>query len=139
MLNAPVTSTASTFVLPGPESFTYNELLDLVKFFTMRPASKFPTVPKALAILFAKVVNRGVWWPTVSPDEIERRYIDDIGVNANALRAAGDTKPSGWEGERTIKVIGVDGEPVKGWADLGIEPDLVEEHAIKYLRVHRSA
>jgi NADH dehydrogenase (ubiquinone) 1 alpha subcomplex subunit 9 len=139
MLNAPLTSTASTFVLAGPEKFTYNELLNLVSFFTMRPVSNFPTVPKPLAKLFATLVNRGVWWPTVSPDEIERKYIDDIGVNAPALRAAAEQKPSGWEGDKTVKIAGIDGEPVKGWAELGIEPDLMEEHAIKYLRMYRAA
>jgi len=138
MLNAPITSTSSTFVLPGPEAFTYNELLNLVSFFTMKPVSNFPSIPEPIAKLFATLVNRGVWWPTVSPDEIERRFIDDIGVDAASIRAAAADKPSGWAREATVKILGVDGEPVKSWAELDIEPDLVEEHAIKYLRMYRA-
>jgi len=60
-------------------------------------------------------------------------------VDAASIRAAAASKPSGWAGDATVKVLGVDGEPVKGWAELDIEPDLVEEHAIKYLRMYRSA
>jgi NADH dehydrogenase (ubiquinone) 1 alpha subcomplex subunit 9 len=137
MLNAPITSTASTFVLPGPDAFTYTELLELVCFFTMRPVTKFPAIPKPLASLFATLLNRGIWWPTVSPDEIERRYIDDTGVDAARIRKEAAAVPSGWAAQDTVKVLGINGEPVKGWAELDIKPDPIEEHAIKYLRSYR--
>jgi NADH dehydrogenase (ubiquinone) 1 alpha subcomplex subunit 9 len=139
MLNAPVTSTASTFVFPGPQAYTYNELINLVTFFTMKPAANYPTPPKALAKLVATAMNRGIWWPTVSPDEIERKYIDDAGLEA-LFAPQEDAKPGGW-GQPVGKaaMTGIDGEPVKSWADLDIEPSLIEQHAIKYLRRYRDS
>ncbi len=139
MLNAPITSTASTFVLPGPQAFTYNELLNLVTFFTMKPVPNYPSVPKVLAKLVATAMNRGIWWPTVSPDEIERKYIDDAGLDG-LFAPAEEAKPSGWaKAVGTDAMTGIDGEPVKGWADLDIEPGLIEQHGIKYLRRYRDA
>lgn len=139
MLTAPITSTASTFVLPGPQAYTYNELLNLVTFFTMKPVPNYPTVPKAVAKLVATAMNRGIWWPTVSPDEIERKYIDDAGLIA-LFAPVEEAKPSGWGLARgTAAMTGIDGEPVKGWAELDIEPGLIEQHAIKYLRRYRDS
>ena len=139
MLTAPLTSVASTFVLPGPQAYTHNELLNLVSFFTMKPVSNYPTVPKALAKFVATLFNRGLWWPTTSPDEIERKYIDDAGLEALFAQVP-ETKPGGWADE-TGKggMSGVDGEPVKGWPELDIAPSLIEEHAIKYLRRYRNS
>ena len=48
--------------------------------FTGRPASSAPALPKGLAKWAANLVSKSVWWPTLSPDEIERRYIDDATV-----------------------------------------------------------
>ncbi|TYJ54283.1 hypothetical protein B9479_005042 [Cryptococcus floricola] len=136
MLNAPVTSTASTFALPGPELYTWAELERLVSTLVLQPASTAPTLPKPVALLLANLVNRGLWWPTVSPDEIERMYIDDAGADAFQIKASG---PAGWNTPGGIDMVGVDGEPVKSWADLDIEPDTIAEHAIKPLRRYRSA
>lgn len=137
MLEAPITSTASTFALPGPAVHTYNSMLSLVASMSMHPPTTAPSVPKPVAKLFASVINRALWWPTVSPDEIERKYIDDFG--AAALLAEGaEEKPAGWEVAAEAKQVGVDGEEVKSWKELNIEPDYIEEHAIKYLRRYRS-
>ena len=139
MLNAPLTSTASTFVLPGAQAYTYNELLKLVTFFTMKPTPNYPTVPKAVAKFVATIINRGIWWPTVSPDEIERKYIDDTGLES-LFAPLEEAKPSGWaQPARGVAMTGIDGEPVRGWAELDIEPALVEQHAIKYLRRYRDS
>jgi NADH dehydrogenase (ubiquinone) 1 alpha subcomplex subunit 9 len=139
MLTAPVTSTASTFVLPGPEAYTFQELLNLVEFFTMRKTPNFPTIPRPAMELIAKVLNKAIWWPTVSPDEITRKYLDDLGVDAHTYRAEAG-RPSGWAAEEAPEpFVGVDGEPVKGFAELDISPDLIEEHAQKYLRRFRSS
>jgi NADH dehydrogenase (ubiquinone) 1 alpha subcomplex subunit 9 len=139
MLYAPVTSIASTFALPGPAMHTFNSLQQLVAAMTMTPVSTAPTLPKPIAKLIATALNRGLWWPTVSPDEIERKYIDDIGVEAYAA-ALGEAKPSGWAEDAVVGgMTGIDGEAVKSWRELNIEPELIEEHAIKYLRRYRSA
>lgn len=139
MLSAPVTSTASTFSLPGPEIYTFNQLINMCEFFMMKKLPNYPTIPKPMAKLIATILNRAIWWPTVNPDEIERKYLDDVGVQARLAKAA-DDKPSGWaESGELAKQLGVDGEDVKSWADLGIEPSLIEEHAQKYLRMYRNS
>lgn len=139
MLNAPVTSTASTFQLAGPAVHTYNSLLQLVAAMTMKPMTTAPVLPKPAALLFATLVNRGLWWPTISPDEIERKYIDDAGVDAFNAPVA-DNAPAGWQAALgAAKATGIDGEAVKSWQELDMEPDHIEEHAIKFLRRYRSS
>jgi len=139
MLNAPLTSVASTFHLAGPAVHTYNSLLQLVAAMTMHPLSTAPTVPKPVALAFASVINRALWWPTVSPDEIERRYIDDVGVDAYDAPAA-DLSPAGWQAvEGAKKAVGTDGEAIKTFAELDMSPDYIEEHAIKFLRRYRAS
>ena len=69
-----------TLNLPGPSTLTYEFLLDLVASVSLRPASSAPALPKGLAKWAANLVSKFVWWPTLSPDEIERRYIDDATV-----------------------------------------------------------
>ncbi|PPR05382.1 hypothetical protein CVT24_007996 [Panaeolus cyanescens] len=70
---------SKTINLPGPSTLTYEYLLDLVSSVTLRPPSTAPVLPKGVAIAIAKL-GGGVWWPTLSPDEITRRYIDDSQV-----------------------------------------------------------
>uniref|UniRef100_A0A8H7Y357 NAD-dependent epimerase/dehydratase domain-containing protein n=2 Tax=Psilocybe cubensis TaxID=181762 RepID=A0A8H7Y357_PSICU len=67
---------SKTLNLPGPSTLSYEYLLDLVTSVTLQPPSRAPVVPKALANLLAKL-GQNVWWPTLSPDEVTRRYIDD--------------------------------------------------------------
>ncbi|KAK4689809.1 NADH dehydrogenase (ubiquinone) 1 alpha subcomplex subunit 9, partial [Tremellales sp. Uapishka_1] len=138
MLTAPVASVASTFALAGPDLHTYNSLQALVSAMTYKPISSAPDLPKPIAKLIATALNRGLWWPTISPDEIERKYIDDIGVEAYSPQT--ENQPTGWAKAHVIGGLkGIDGEDVKGWAELDITPETVEEHAIKYLRRYRSA
>jgi NADH dehydrogenase (ubiquinone) 1 alpha subcomplex subunit 9 len=68
-----------TLNLPGPSTLTYEYLLDLVTSVTLQPASQSPTLPKSVAALLAKLAQN-IWWPTLSPDEVTRRYIDDAEV-----------------------------------------------------------
>lgn len=49
---------------------------------TLQPPSRAPILPKAIATVLAKLGN-GVWWPTLSPDEVTRRYIDDSDVSGD--------------------------------------------------------
>ncbi|CAL1712738.1 unnamed protein product [Somion occarium] len=96
-----------TLNLPGPSELTHEYLLNLVSHVTYRPFSRAPVVPKRIAIVLAKAAQ-SVWWPALSPDEVERRYIDDVDV-------PGD------------------------WDKVGLEPGEIEDHAITYLRMYRSA
>lgn len=70
---------SQTFHLPGPSTLTHAYLMDLVASVTCEPHSKAPVLPKKIAKLISKGGNL-VWWPTVCPDEVERRYIDDVDV-----------------------------------------------------------
>jgi NADH dehydrogenase (ubiquinone) 1 alpha subcomplex subunit 9 len=66
-----------TLSLPGPSTLTYNYLLELVSSLACTPPSTAPTLPKPIALYLAKLAQN-VWWPALSPDEVETRYIDDV-------------------------------------------------------------
>ncbi|EIN12372.1 NAD(P)-binding protein [Punctularia strigosozonata HHB-11173 SS5] len=89
---------AGALNLPGPRTVTYEYLLDLVSTVTYRPPSKAPHLPKSLAKLVTGAVERAVWWSTTSPDEIERKYIDDKAV------------PGDWD------VVGVEPDDIEQFA-----------------------
>jgi len=73
---------AQTLNLPGPSTVTYEYLLDLIDSITYRPPSRAPTVPKAVALAISKA-SQAIWWPALSPDEVERRYIDDSKIEGD--------------------------------------------------------
>jgi len=73
---------AQTLNLPGPSTVTYEYLLDLIASITYNPPTRAPTVPKAAALALSKV-SQAIWWPALSPDEVERRYIDDSQVEGD--------------------------------------------------------
>lgn len=73
-------SVPSVLAFPGPSRLTHEYLLALVSSLTYHPPSRAPIVPKRLALLVTQLSNRYIWWPTLSPDEIERRYINDVDV-----------------------------------------------------------
>ncbi|KAG5351687.1 hypothetical protein C0989_005280 [Termitomyces sp. Mn162] len=97
-----------TINLPGPSILTYDYLLELVSSITLRPPTRAPVLPKAVALALARVAQ-SVWWPALSPDEVVRRYINDVEV------------PGDWA------AVGMG------------EPSEIENHAITYLRRYRSA
>lgn len=68
-----------TFSLPGPSTYTMGYLLELVQSAAYLPPSKFPSLPKPIALAIAKIAQLP-WFPMISPDEIERRFIDDSDV-----------------------------------------------------------
>ena len=108
MLTAPSTA-SSTFALAGPHTYTFETILALVEALTLRKLQG-PNFPRPILALAARLWDL-VWWPTLSPDEVTRRYIDDAAIE----------------------------EGLKGFKDLGIEPDVLEDVAIVYLRRYRSA
>ena len=73
---------AQTLNLPGPSTVTYEYLLDLVASLTYNPPTRAPTLPKAVTLALSKA-SRAIWWPALSPDEVERRYIDDSQVQGD--------------------------------------------------------
>ncbi|KAJ7175760.1 NADH dehydrogenase [Mycena filopes] len=76
----PTPQTGRTLSLPGPSTLTYAYLLDLVSAVTLRSFHSYaPEIPRAAALAFASVAQR-VWWPMISPDEIQRRFVNDSDV-----------------------------------------------------------
>ena len=71
--------TGRTLSLPGPSTLTHQYLLELIASVTYQPISKAPVLPKPVALWLSKATSF-VWWPTVCPDEIERRFIDDVDI-----------------------------------------------------------
>ena len=105
-------SIGQTYVLPGPKTYTVRELLQLVENLTYRNVlSPEINVPKWLFSMIAGIGEKAVWWPMFNRDEVKRRFIDEC-----------REIPAG----------------CKSWADLGIEPDVLEDVAIVYLRRFRS-
>ncbi|EMD40072.1 hypothetical protein CERSUDRAFT_112285 [Gelatoporia subvermispora B] len=71
-----VASLPGTFNLPGPSTLTVDYLLRMVSSVTYRPPSRAPVLPKPVALQLARAAQ-AVWWPALSPDEVERRFIND--------------------------------------------------------------
>ncbi|KAF8311057.1 putative NADH2 dehydrogenase 40K chain [Clavulina sp. PMI_390] len=71
-----------TYNLPGPRSYTYNDIMDMISSLTYNPQPTVPTIPKSLMLAASKVAQLA-WWPLVSPDEIERRYLNDSDVKGD--------------------------------------------------------
>lgn len=111
MLDAENTSIGQTFSLAGPKQYTITQLLSLVESLTFnKTVREGLNVPK-FALKFAATLADKPWWPMLNPDEVERRYIDDL----------------------------LDEPGTKSWADLGMEPDEIEDVALTYLRRYRPA
>jgi len=75
---------------------TVEYMLDLVTSVTFNKASGI-VIPKPVALAVAKAAQ-AAWWPLISPDEVERRYIDDAET------------PGDWD------VIGVTPDAIESWA-----------------------
>lgn len=105
---------STTLNLPGPAVHTYESLMDLVASITYNAPSFAPTIPKSVMMAVAKAAQL-VWWPLISPDEVERRYINDVGTDAKGEKWLGD------------------------WDKVGVVPEEVENLAITFLRRYRTA
>jgi NADH dehydrogenase (ubiquinone) 1 alpha subcomplex subunit 9 len=77
LVNLTSSPLARTLSLPGPSTLTFAYLMELVESISINPPSRAPVVPKAVALAIAKL-GQYVWWPILSPDEVERRFIDDV-------------------------------------------------------------
>jgi NADH dehydrogenase (ubiquinone) 1 alpha subcomplex subunit 9 len=97
-----------TFELYGPKQYTMAEISALVdkEIFKER---RHINIPKSILKPVAGVLNRVLWWHTMSADEIEREYIDQV----------------------------IDPE-AKTFKDLGIEPGDIANFTYHYLQGFRS-
>ncbi|KAF9242580.1 39kDa subunit of Ndufa9, NADH ubiquinone oxidoreductase [Melanogaster broomeanus] len=68
-----------TLSLPGPRTLSFEYLLQLVSSVTYNPPSRASVLPKRVALTVAKAAQ-AAWWPLICPDEVERRYLDDVTV-----------------------------------------------------------
>lgn len=92
------TSRGQIYNLAGPKTYTNRELLNL-----MRPAlgdSRFAAtswhVPKPIMRSMAALTNKFLYWPTMTPDDIDRKYIDEL-TDRDVLRGKGMSVQESWE------------------------------------------
>lgn len=71
-------STASqTYELHGPKNYSMAEIAELVDREIIKKRRHL-NIPKRLMKPAADLINKVTWWKTMSGDEIEREYIDQI-------------------------------------------------------------
>lgn len=69
-------NTASeTYELYGPKNYSMSEIAELVDKEIIKHRRHL-NIPRAILKPIAGILNRALWWPTMSPDEIEREFID---------------------------------------------------------------
>jgi hypothetical protein len=69
-------NTASqTFELYGPKQYSTAEIAELVDREIVKQRRHI-NVPKVLLKPAAHYLNKFIWWPTLSPDQVEREFID---------------------------------------------------------------
>lgn len=66
---------SQTYELYGPKNYSTAEIAELVdkEIFKHR---RHINIPKMALKPMANILNKALWWPTMSPDEIEREFID---------------------------------------------------------------
>jgi NADH dehydrogenase (ubiquinone) 1 alpha subcomplex subunit 9 len=103
-------STASqTYELYGPHNYSMAEIAELVdrEIFKRR---RHINLPKAILKPVAELLNRVLWWHTLSADEVEREFLDQV----------------------------ID-ESAKTFKDLGMEPSDIGKWTYHYLKHYRSS
>jgi len=97
-----------TYELFGPKEYSTAEIAELVnkEIFKKR---RHINVPKAVLRPIAAVLNKVLWWPMMSPEELDKEFVDQV----------------------------VD-EHAKTFADLGIKPGDVSNYTYHYLQGFRS-
>src|SRR4051812_33315046 len=69
-------STASeTYELYGPKNYATAEIAELVDREIMK-RRRHINLPKSILKPAANILNKALWWPVISADEIEREFID---------------------------------------------------------------
>lgn len=71
-------STASqTYELYGPKNYSTAEIAELVDKEIVKHRRHF-NVPRRILKPFASALNKALWWHTMSADEVEREFIDQV-------------------------------------------------------------
>ncbi|RQM08328.1 hypothetical protein DH86_00003825 [Scytalidium sp. 3C] len=103
-------STASqTYELYGPKNYSTAEIAELVDREIIKHRRHI-NIPKAILKPVAEILNKTLWWPTLSADEVEREFIDQK-IDPTA----------------------------KTFKDLGIEPADLSSLTFHYLQGYRSS
>ncbi|KAF5677287.1 nadh-ubiquinone oxidoreductase 40 kda mitochondrial [Fusarium heterosporum] len=102
------TTAGQTFELYGPKKYSMEEISVMVdkEIYKKR---RHINVPKAILKPVAELLNKVLWWHTLSADEVEREYLDQV----------------------------IDSE-AKTFKDLGIEPGDIINFTYHYLQGYRS-
>jgi len=100
---------SQTFELYGPTNYSMSEIAELVDKEIVKHRRHI-NIPKRVRQPFAKIMNKALWWPVGSADEVEREFIDQH-IDPNA----------------------------KTFADLGIEPAELKALTYEYLLAYRSS
>ncbi|KAI6249976.1 NADH-ubiquinone oxidoreductase [Erysiphe necator] len=98
-----------TYELYGPKNYSTAEIAQLVDKEIVKHRRHI-NIPKSVFKPFAGLLNKALWWPTFSADEIEREFIDQK-IDPNA----------------------------KTFKDLGIEPAELSSLTFHYLKSYRSS
>lgn len=68
---------AQTYELHGPKNYSTGEIAEMVDR-EMYKKRRHINLPKALLKPIAAVVNKALWWPIMSADEVEREFHDQV-------------------------------------------------------------
>ncbi|CAK1365983.1 NADH-ubiquinone oxidoreductase 40 kDa subunit, mitochondrial [Cercospora beticola] len=98
-----------TYELYGPKEYTMKEVSELVDR-EMIKKRRHINLPKAFLKPFFGTLNKLLWWPVGSTDEVEREFLDQV-IDKNA----------------------------KTFKDLGIEPGDIANFTYQYLQHYRSS
>jgi NADH dehydrogenase (ubiquinone) 1 alpha subcomplex subunit 9 len=101
------TTAEQTYELFGPTNYSMAEIAGLVDAEVMRHRRHI-NIPKRILKPVAGVLSKALWWPTISPDEVEREYYDQV-IDRKA----------------------------KTFADLGINPTQLKDVTFEYLQGYR--
>ncbi|PQE27717.1 hypothetical protein CJF31_00009943 [Rutstroemia sp. NJR-2017a BVV2] len=103
------TTAQQTYELYGPKNYSTAEIAALVDKETIKHRRHI-NVPKAILKPAANILNKALWWPVLSADEVEREFIDQK-IDPTA----------------------------KTFKDLGIEPADISSLTFHYLQGYRSS
>ncbi|KAM3083186.1 Protein-lysine N-methyltransferase efm5 [Clarireedia jacksonii] len=98
-----------TYELYGPKNYSTAEIAELVDKETIKHRRHI-NLPKAILKPAANILNKALWWPVLSADEVEREFIDQK-IDPTA----------------------------KTFKDLGIEPAEISSLTFHYLQGYRSS
>lgn len=83
------TTAGQTFELYGPNNYSMADVMEMVDRETFKD-HRHINVPKAILKPVAGLLNRFLWWPIMSADEIEREFIDqEIDETAKTFKDLG--------------------------------------------------